>query len=288
MGKRQREFWQSACMNNMTFIHYYNRLVELSVSMFKWKNLPPTIDPRFVELVLFTDGKIVFFKDEDLGGLVACRVVATPPYDNYNNPKVRRAYASNGFNKMLDETNSVIIYNNYLRTNSMLDVEMFARRLYDLDRTIDVNVKAQKTPILLECDEAQRLTLKNFYMKYDGNEPFIFGTKDSISNNGIKVFQTGAPFIADKTYLLKTNIWNDALTSLGISNVNTHKKERLITKEVNQQQGGTIASRNSRLNARNFGCESIKLMFGESIVCEYDDDVELMATEPFKDGGSNE
>ncbi|MDY4748201.1 MAG: hypothetical protein SO251_05320 [Candidatus Fimisoma sp.] len=67
--RKDRQFWESAIMNNSTFRQYYNRLVELSISMFEWKNLPDSVDPRFLELTLFTDGQAVFFEDEVMGFL---------------------------------------------------------------------------------------------------------------------------------------------------------------------------------------------------------------------------
>ena len=121
----ERAFWESARMNNYSFRQYYNRLVELSVSMFEWKNLPDTIDVRYLELALFGDGMAVFFKDDVLGYL-ALRCAIGGQMNVYRIPTMRRAYAANGYNKQLDETDSVIIFNNYLHTNSMLDVELFA------------------------------------------------------------------------------------------------------------------------------------------------------------------
>lgn len=264
------QFWESAKLNNYSFKQYYNRLTELSVSMFEWKNVPDTIDVRFLELALFSDGLAVFFYDDVLGYL-ALRCAIGGRMNVYRIPTKRRAYAANRYNKNLDESNSVIIFNNYLHTNSMLDVELFAKRLYNLDRAIDVNANAQKTPILVQCDETQRLTLKNVYMKYDGNEPVIFGDKN-LNPNSIKVLQTGAPYVADKLYQLKTQIWNEALTYLGISNINVTKKERLITDEVTRNQGGTIASRYSRLEARRQACDEINRMFGLNISCNYRED----------------
>ena len=274
MGRvADRQFWESAKLNNYSFKQYYNRLTELSVSMFEWKNVPDTIDIRFLELALFGDGLAVFFYDDVLGYL-ALRCAIGGQMNVYRIPTKRRAYAANGYNKDLDESNSVIIFNNYLHTNSMLDVELFARRLYNLDRAIDVNANAQKTPILVQCDENQRLTLKNVYMKYDGNEPVIFGDKN-LNPNSIKVLQTGALYVADKLYQLKTQIWNEALTYLGISNINVTKKERLITDEVTRNQGGTMASRYSRLEARRQACDEINRKFGLNISCDYREDTRL-------------
>ena len=267
---KDRQFWESAILNNYTFRQYYNRLVELSVSMFEWVDIPDTIDPRFLELALFGDGMAVFFKDEDIGYL-ALRTMIGGQLDVYNIPRYRTAYASNGYNKQLNPDDSVIIFNNALRTNSRLDVEMFARRLYNLDRAIDVNANAQKTPILIKCGETQRLTMKNLYKNYDGNEPVIFAD-DDLNTDGVTVLRTDAPYVADKLFMLKTQLWNEALTYLGISNINVQKKERLISDEVMRNQGGTIASRYSRLNARKQACEEINRMFGLNIDCRYRED----------------
>lgn len=272
MARRNREtqFWESAKMNNWTYMQYYNILTELSISMFEWKNLPDTVDPRFLELILFADGMAVFFKD-DVMGYLGLRTMIGGHLNVYQIPTIRTAYASSGYNKILNEEDSVIIFNNMLHTNSMLEVEQYAKRLYNLDRAIDVNANAQKTPILISCDESQRLTLKNLYMKYDGNVPVIYGDKN-MTPNSLKVLTTGAPFVADKLYTLKTQLWNEALTRLGISNISFQKKERLISDEVMRSQGGTIASRYSRLNARRQACEQINKMFDLNIDVEYRQD----------------
>lgn len=263
-------FCESALINNRTYLQYYNRLTELAISMFEWKNLPETVDPRYLEMCLFSDGMCVFFNDEVLGFL-ALQVAIGGQLNVYRIPIERRAYASNGYQMNLTEENSVIIFNNYLHTNSMLDVEMFSKRLYNLDRAIDVNANAQKTPILIQCDESQRMTMKNLYKQYEGNEPFIFGSK-ALDVNGLKVLQTGAPYVADKLYELKVQYWNEALTYLGISNINTTKKERMITDEVTRNQGGVVASRYSRLESRRQACMQINNMFGLDIWCDYRED----------------
>ena len=281
MSKKDRAFWENAWANNATYMQYYNRLTELSISMFEWKNLPSTIDPRFMELTLFADGQAVFFKDEVLGFLCLQNILGGE-FDVYRVPIKRRAYAVNGYQKELTHDDSVIIFNNYLHTNSMLDVRMFAKRLYNLDRAIDVNANAQKTPILIQCDETQRLTMLNVYKQYQGNEPVIFGDKN-LNTAGVKVLQTNAPYVCDKLYQLKTQIWNEALTYLGISNINVQKKERLITDEVTRNQGGTIASRYSRLESRREACKKINEMFGLNIWCDYREDYQQI--DPENSGG---
>lgn len=265
-----KEFWQSGQMNNRLYAMYYDYLTELAISMFEWKNLPDTVDERYMELALFTHGQAIFFKDEALGYLCLNNAVQGR-FNVYRIPINRMAYAANGYKNKLDNTNSVIIYNNYLRTNTMYAIRNYAELLYDVDQSIRVNAKAQKTPVLINCDENERLSLLNLYQQYDGNQPFIFASKD-ISPNTIKSISTQAPFVGKDLYELKTKYWNEALTYLGISNLNIQKKERLVSDEVTRMIGGTIASRYRRLEMRRKACREINKMFGLNIDCDYRDD----------------
>lgn len=274
MGRRKTNFEESLAMNDYTYIQYAYRLMELSISMFEWKNLPEGIDERFLEMVLFTDGQAVFFKDDELGNYLALQCLINGKLNVYRIPIRRRAFAVNGYRKQLTDKDSVIIFNNMLHTNSWLDVKMFAKRLYNLDRIIDVNANAQKTPILIKGNETQRLTLTNLYKEYDGNAPVIFADK-SLDMNALQVLSTQAPYVADKIYQLKTQIWNEALTYLGISNVSFQKRERMVSDEVTRSQGGTVASRYSRLNARRQACEQINKMFGLNIECDFREDYQF-------------
>lgn len=275
MGRRRKtNFEESLAMNDYTYIQYVYRLMELSISMFEWKNLPEGVDERFLEMVLFTDGQAVFFKDDELGDYLALQCLINGKLNVYRIPIRRRAFAINGYQKQLTDKDSVIIFNNMLHTNSWLDVKMFAKRLYNLDRIIDVNANAQKTPILIKGNETQRLTLTNLYKEYDGNAPVIFADK-SLDMNALQVLSTQAPYVADKIYQLKTQIWNEALTYLGISNVSFQKRERMVSDEVTRSQGGTVASRYSRLNARRQACEQINKMFGLNIDCDFREDYQF-------------
>lgn len=274
MGNRKREktlFGESATVNNLTYMQYLNRLTELSVSMFEWKNLPPTVDARYLELHLFETGSMVYFNDEVIGNL-CLDCLPSGRLDVYGNPVLRRAYSGyNNYQKLLKESNSVIIWNNYLHTNSILEVKMFAKRLYNLDRIIDVNANAQKTPVLIQGTEQQRLTLKNLYKEFDGNSPFIFGDKN-LDLNSLKCLQTGAPYVCDKLYNLKQMYWNEALTYLGINNTGAQKRERMLAIESSQAQGGTISSRYSRLQSRREAAEKINAMFDTNIEVNYRED----------------
>lgn len=275
--KKDIRFWESAITNTMCFDFYFDKIKELSISAFEWTGLPESVDPRFMELMLFDRGGVVFFEDEVLGYLVL-PYTFWGRFNVYRIPQFLRAFADNGYNKKLDSSNSVLIFNNVLRTSSIRDCKLFARRLAGFDRVIDVNVNAQKTPVLIRCSEKERLSLLQLYKSYEGNEPFVFGD-EGLSPNPLDVVNTQAPYVADKIYDLKTKFWNEMLTFKGISNLNVQKKERLISDEVARSQGGTIASRYSGLMMRQLACEQINKMFGLNVQCQFRDDIDKVNDE---------
>ena len=186
----------------------------------------------------------------------------------YNYPKERRAYAVNGLNVDLDETNSVLVFNDYLRVPMFQTLQLYAQRLAEIDRTIDINVMNQKAPKIVRCDEKQRLTFKNLMMQAQGNVYWIFGDKNLDLKN-VDVLDVSSPYVGNELQILKHQYWNEALTYIGIENVTTEKKERLITNEIMSNMGDVEAQRFTRLNARKQACQKINELFGLEVNCEF-------------------
>lgn len=268
-----RKNWDPYLLNNDTFLDYFYRLEEICINMFSWENVPETIDPRFLELTLCEYGFAVYFNEEDIGN-VALTCALGGPLDIYREPIYRRAYANNGFQRELDNKNSVLIFNNYLHQPSILTIMLFARRLAEIERTIDVNVKAQKTPVVITCDESQLLTVKNAYKDMAENVPVIIGSKNMDWKN-ISAMQTGAPFVSLELNNLKRQIWQEAMTFFGVSNTNTEKKERQIGLEVSTNLGAVMAQRYVMLNSRREAAKKINKMFGTNIEVNFRQDFEM-------------
>lgn len=293
MSKRKKTFFGESLYKNMlTFQEYVDTLVELCISTFQYGNLPDTVDSRFIELALYNRGCAVYFNDEALNENLCLYALPMGKRTVYGVPVNRRAYSPyNNYNyPNLTDKNSVIIYNNMLRKPSFNLVQMYALRLWNIDRAIDVNVNAIKTPVLITCDEKQQLTMLNLYKEYEGNAPVIFGNK-SLSTNDIQVLNTNAPYVSDKLFILKTQIWNEALTKLGIANVNTQKRERLVQDEIGVVASSAIACRLSRLNARKQAVDKINKMFGTNITVEFNEmltDMLTMDSTDESEGNDNE
>lgn len=266
MGKKYK-ITPASFLNDVTFIQIYNQLKELAINTCQWNNLPPSVDERFLELTLFESGMALYFDDEVLGNLTL-KAVVNGAFNEYGIPKLRRGvgYNSSNFPRTID--NSVIIYNNYLHTPTDVAIKQFASRLYEIQRTIDINVIAQKTPVFISCSQQEQLTMENIFSKYAGNEPLIIGD-NKWDSSALKVIELKAPFVADKLQILKRQVWNEALTFLGIENSNTEKRERLVTDEITTNLGGVEAQRFCRLNPRRQAAKQINEMFGTDITVNF-------------------
>lgn len=268
----QEKFQKEAqFMNSATYLYWYGRMMEIAMAGFEWTGLPPEIDPRFLEMLLCFDGKALFYFDDGLGEFVTLQFSSAATLDIYREPMKRKAYspAVNFRSKTLTDKESVIIWNNSIRTPEIIPLRMYAQRLTECDRTIDVNVKQQKTPKIVRCTQEERLTLENLLKKYDGNIPFIFGSKNFANMEDISVMDTSVPYVADKIQILKKQILTEALTYFGVENANTEKRERLVSTEVTSNFGGVEIARRARLNARKIACKKINDMFGLNIDVDF-------------------
>lgn len=258
-------------LNRNTFNDYFNRLFELAINMFKWENLPDTVDERFLELALCEKGYCLYFNDDIMGNLALTCMIGGE-LDVYRIPTRRIAFAVNGYQAERTNKDSVLIFNNYLHTPTMQTISLYAERLTAIERAIDVNVNAQKTPIAILTDEKQKKTVEEIYRKYEGNAPVIIGAKN-LDLDSVKALTTGAPYVADKLNILKRQIWNEALTFFGIENANTEKRERLVSDEITSNLGGVQAQRYVMLNAREQAADKINRMFGTNISVKFRQDI---------------
>lgn len=270
-------------INNETYVDYLDRLKLLATSLFTWDGLDKIAGngaSRFLELSLYEYGRACFIKDDELG-YMALRVNPSDTFNVYMLPTKVQAW-SIGYQKNFDFDDVVYIMNNELQVPTARTIGQFAYRLYETERTIDVNLIAQKTPVLIEGDTKTILTLKNVYMQYSGNTPFIFGNKQFDISNKLNVLNTNAPYLIDKLELHKHEIWNECLTFLGIDNANTDKKERLITDEVESNNEVINYYLNCFYKTRKKACDEINEKYGLNIELKLNKEVlDLLKTSEY-------
>ena len=254
-------------LNDITYSNYYYRLMLIARSLFKWNNLPNGIDEKWIERYLFSEGACLFFKDDKVGFMVT-KFGEQGKLNYYDEPTTVRAYATD-FISVERENNvdSVIIRNNDDMIPTFPTIQIYSAKLTNIERTMDNNILAQKMPFVITCTDKQRLSFKQAIKQRDENVPVIYGDKN-LDINDIKVLKTDTPIVFDKLQVQKMNVWNECLTSLGINNANTNKRERLITNEVNANDQMIQANEDVMLKARERACELINKMFGLNISVE--------------------
>ena len=250
----------AADLNDRTFTDYYYRLMLIARSVFKWNNLPNGIDEKWIERYLFTEGNCLFFKDKEKGYIVT----KCTPCDNlnyYDEPIKLKPYGTNYIGtELVNNEECVLIRNNDCMLPTAPTIQLYALRLADTTRAIDVNINAQKTPVTIMTNQKTRLSLVNAYKKVTGNEPVIYVDK-SLDMDNIKVLNTEAPAVFDKLQLQKHNIWNECMSFLGINNANMDKRERLVADEVAANNDQIEISAQVMLKAREKACELINSVF---------------------------
>ena len=295
-------------INDDTYYDYLERLKKIAISMFEWVNLPESMDPRYLELCLYYLGQAALLKNDE-GIFINTKACSAGRINIYELPtqincysvefnvikKMYDGFKFNEINKIDPKDYCVYVLNNQNYMATAPTLELFAYRLYLAQRTADTNITVNKLPFIVAVDDNQRLTMENLILQISENKPAVFGTKELASTikDDVRVLPTNPPFIADKINDYKKEIWNEALTYLGINNLN-EKKERLISDETNSNNELINLNLQSYLTPRKEACKQFNQLFGltgenavdvkvrsdlyniikqqESIVADYNDD----------------
>lgn len=252
--------------NNNTYLDYYDRLKLLATSLFEYEGLDDAFGfgaARFLENALFEKGRASFIKDNEMG-LMVTNVNPSDKLNIYNLPTRVNCW-SIGYNKDYALDDIVYCMNNEMQKPTSATVELFAYRLYDVQRTMEVNLNAQRTPVLIEGDDKSILTLQNAYMQYSGNNPVLFGNKNYDLQNKVNVLKTDAPYLLDKLALYKHEIWNECMTFLGINNANTDKNQVVLTPEINANNELVDYYLNCFYSTRERAIKEVNEKFGTNI-----------------------
>lgn len=287
----QRPPWieNAKYFTSVTYSTWFNRLYNIAISRFEWLNLPDTCNEKFIEQVLFFNGFMVGYKDTALNSFLIMPCTNNSVLDIFGYPAKVNAYGYNGYMSQnltpytitLGEeptrADAALLYANYSRCPDLPAVLYFARKLTKIDRTIDVNINVQKTPYIISCGENQRLTVANMFKQVDNFEPAIITTKFYGLNGEkpINVMDLKPPFVADKMQTLKRQVYQEALTYLGIEANTSEKAERQVTEELTANMGETESMRQSPLASRKQFCKEFNKIYGTNIDVKFRSDLQL-------------
>lgn len=270
-SRSKRRFFQKVNSYGIQYNHWLMKFASNAISSYRVEGLPKEIDSRWLALKLFELGSVAFFYDSDAGEYACMQYSCLGTYDCYGNPtKIRVWNPWTGYQRELGKDEFVIIWDNMFRINMYNAYVKLAYRLWRIDGTIDTNCVAQKTPVIVQCSENERLTFKNLIASVDADNPYI-SVGDNLSLKDIKPLKLDAPLVAPQLLEVQQTLYNRGNALLGITSVIVQKKERMVKSEVDTANADALANRRSRTMSRDYASEQIKEKFGLDVKWTFDD-----------------
>lgn len=263
------EFEDAQLLNSNTYNDYLQRMKKICLSMFEWQGLPDTMNARYLEMCLYYKGQAALLKDETYG-FINTQAADSGYINIYGLPTLLNcwSYSYNSQRNLYvpdsddtEQDSCILVMNTFERVPTCSTIELFAKRLADCQRTIDINLAAQRTPCLVLTDKNQEFTLRQMYAQYEGNTPVIYANKDQLNPEAIKTVDTQAPYVIDKLMSYKREVWNEFLSFIGVSNL-SEKRERLVTAETDSNNELVNLNMQSYLVPRQKACEEFNKLFG--------------------------
>lgn len=296
LGGESKKYVSSPVNNRVAVLErmYMRVLTELAVNRFKWEGMPKTVDVRFMELKLFYNALSVFTFDKDTysfyalaGGTAGMPNMIDDPTSFYvtgNQFITKTLSAMPRVETVIDPVTKesvtkllppecVPIWSNYLRVPDLDIVLIYANKLAEIDRTIEINLKSARRTKVGVSNENQRLSMVNINRQIDEGQAFIQTSMDP--GEIIQALDFGVePDSIEKLSIVRSRLWSECMGLLGINNANQDKKERLVAAEVGANDEQVDAMKAVNLNARKMAAEKINALYGLNVSVSFQSDVE--------------
>lgn len=269
LPKRLRNGSPNGHSSRLRMIEQYNIriLTEMCMSRFKWSGMPVEIDPRFIEFELFSSGLVLWGYDSYYKKHTALRGASLGFPNLYDNPTSYRTYGNGTGYPETTVTNAEVvpIWANALRRTDQDIIQVYAWRLANIERTIEINVNNARHTKIIGANANTVLGMKNLSQQIDEGIPEIVVSKDQMENLGsITALDLGVhPDQIEKLDILHTRTWSKVMGLLGIDNANQDKKERLVSSEVDANAQQVYSIKRMNLNERQKAVRKIQRRYPE-------------------------
>lgn len=282
MSKRRNwadpSFNQTQTYNWCLFEFFLRQLQTLAIARFRWRDLPPKVDARYLEWCLMRYGLATIawpdaFRAENAFAMQA--VLKSAPDANYNY-KYWQTIAPNGLHWDCEaHRNGVIVWDNPLRVPSVDALSLMAREMCDCMRTKQVIRTHMRQPVVLTGPREMEQQMKSATAQIGSGNPYMV-TYEEFRNIDI----SSIPIASDREDMEMremqddlANTWNLALRYLGI-NAAPRKMERQTSEEITQSGEPTSLQALAMLDVRRHACDELNALTGGSATVVWNQDVE--------------
>ena len=263
--------------NDIEFQNMFYNLLNILMYSFSIEGLPDSCNERFFKLNLIFNGYAALIKDPDLGylSLGVRPTVNSSQLNIYGEYPDVMAFGWNGFNKQYtnymygtdnSDAEAVICRDNDMMYPMINIIWMYAKRLTDTMRTLDITARKLKTPYFITCDEAKKSSIKKILEDVDFNQDSIIANRSTMPNE-FNVLQTGVqPESVRVLWEHYSNLESEIRTFLGINSAaNLDKKERLVVDEAEANDILTDINIQYRLKSYQQFCDTVNNLWGLNI-----------------------
>lgn len=261
-----REYFEEQA--NSRYDLLYNEFLNLAINRFTWEgDLPYGLTSEQLEFLLITKGMLMGYEDE-LTGFRILPCFGEKDINAYGLPTTYKIMSENGkINDSVDVDNGVLLRNNPIGSADIDVIRSYAKKIDDIEMTMEVNLFQQSIPRIILADEDSKLSAKKLIEQIRQFKFAIFG-KSTLTNNikSSDVLDTQAPYVLDKLQDLKIALKNEYLTFVGINNSYNTKKERMLVDEVNSNNDYMATAIDLGYDMRKCFCDEVKKKFSKNLI----------------------
>lgn len=271
-----------ACDVTTNYRFWFTQLLSICMGIFKWSNLPESIDGRNIELQLLTTGHCVLYYLKNK--LLTSRTTLYD-YDAYYQPThFTYAQPAQGSGDLpLSSPTATIIYNNNL-LNSVDGLELdgslmsyigyYARQLADISSTINIYaVNSRITDYPTAKNDSVKKSLEKFFDFWKLGKHNIIST-DNIILDSFDVKERGHKLTSDTlmNYIdSHDRILENFYRGIGVK-FKMNKRAQINVDEVSSDEQLLVISTSDMLKERKKGVDIMNKKFGLNVTVELNEE----------------
>lgn len=266
---------------------YERVFIELAANRFQWSGLPPEVDTRFLEMAILRHGVCLFYFEPLFDKFLAVQGSPNGERNILDQPTGYTVPGRAGYEgRRLNMFECVPIWGNYTRVPDLDIIMIYAKRLANIERSLEINTTNARRPRVLIGSKDQRMTMANINRQIDEGVAAI-GASQNFDPSTISAIDLGInPQTLEQLHTYRTREWNTAMGLLGINNANQDKRERLVADEVAANDEQVSAMKNVALNARRTAAAQINAMFDLNVSVDFHGETKPVAV-PGNDVGAS-
>lgn len=271
-------YWTTQAWNESAYMFFMNQLTAIALNRFRWVDLPPLVDVRFLEWTLLNNGVATISAPEGLTmeNAFAMQAVLSGNYDGNMEYTEWRAQGVNGKGWPATDLNGVIVWDSNTRIPVYPALSFIASECANILRTKQTVRQHMRQPVMITAPREMSQQLHNLTAQIGSGEPYVLAYDRFASDVNVQTLDVASGREDMELSALQGDLkdtWNLALAMLGV-NVSERKAERQSVSEIQQGDEPTALAALNALAARRTACEQLNQLTGLDTQVYWNKDVE--------------